>query len=444
MDAETSQINPIVPEILLAHEKDNRYRQSLSSLVSTLIAPYLNISPIPSSRRTVQAENDSSGELNDHLKPEISLLVRVIHAVVMAKEGKSLGLEYVGLGYTKKMSHRLRIFVALYILCPYILERVSRKGWNDLRQVKLSLFTRLMKGSQTHLEREHLRGKDRRTLHEESRQRMLERARIAEETHVNEEIIHIHKDSSSMIPGSQQKGGHRTNIPLTSFRQRVRLLLVRALEQMQVAREFRFPTPHGSSNTNSDGIELENLDNRRSADRLGGFFKWIIRLNLALFYVNGKYPSLLHRLSGLGIQNKDQKVNVKAEMVQYNTIGLMIIGQSLAKLVQALAEISLNYFYARKRRVLEAQNMLLNTNNIDDVVDSREEQSLNLVTTFNPVNCGICMNPRKHSAAPVACGHVFCWSCLHNWVATVRPECPLCRAPSRTQEIIALHSYSPH
>ena len=136
---------------------------------------------------------------------------------------------------------------------------------------------------------------------------------------------------------------------------------------------------------------------------------------------------------------------MKAEKVQYNSIGLMIIGQSLAKLVQALAEISLNHFYARKKRALEAQAMLFNTNHLENVVSTiRSEQSSNLITTFNHINCGICMNPRKHSAAPIACGHVFCWSCLHNWVATMRPECPLCRAPSRTQEIIALQSYSPH
>ena len=26
------------------------------------------------------------------------------------------------------------------------------------------------------------------------------------------------------------------------------------------------------------------------------------------------------------------------------------------------------------------------------------------------------------------CGHVFCWACVHEWLAD-KAECPLCRAP---------------
>jgi hypothetical protein len=43
----------------------------------------------------------------------------------------------------------------------------------------------------------------------------------------------------------------------------------------------------------------------------------------------------------------------------------------------------------------------------------------------------------------VSCGHICCWNCLNQWVINVRPECPLCRAPCKRQEIILLHQYEP-
>jgi peroxin-10 len=48
---------------------------------------------------------------------------------------------------------------------------------------------------------------------------------------------------------------------------------------------------------------------------------------------------------------------------------------------------------------------------------------------------------RHHPAAPSSCGHVFCWNCLMQWVSTVRPQCPLCRAPCRPQDVLPLYNY---
>jgi hypothetical protein len=55
--------------------------------------------------------------------------------------------------------------------------------------------------------------------------------------------------------------------------------------------------------------------------------------------------------------------------------------------------------------------------------------------------CTICRLERKHPAAPSACGHVCCWKCLIQWVSTVRPECPICRAPCSAKDVLPLHNY---
>lgn len=52
--------------------------------------------------------------------------------------------------------------------------------------------------------------------------------------------------------------------------------------------------------------------------------------------------------------------------------------------------------------------------------------------------CTLCLEELKDPGAPL-CGHVFCWSCIANWIRE-KPECPLCRRSALPQHILALRS----
>lgn len=52
--------------------------------------------------------------------------------------------------------------------------------------------------------------------------------------------------------------------------------------------------------------------------------------------------------------------------------------------------------------------------------------------------CTLCLNRRKDSSS-LACGHVFCWSCICKWLHH-RPECPLCREPAFHADILHLQN----
>ncbi|EGO52537.1 hypothetical protein NEUTE1DRAFT_72255 [Neurospora tetrasperma FGSC 2508] len=50
--------------------------------------------------------------------------------------------------------------------------------------------------------------------------------------------------------------------------------------------------------------------------------------------------------------------------------------------------------------------------------------------------CTLCLEELKDPAA-TQCGHVFCWSCIGDWVRE-KPECPLCRRETMVQHILPL------
>ena len=56
--------------------------------------------------------------------------------------------------------------------------------------------------------------------------------------------------------------------------------------------------------------------------------------------------------------------------------------------------------------------------------------------TWHDIPCPLCLNPTKYPTA-LKCGHCLCWECAVE-CCQQKPECPLCRAPCKPQELITI------
>lgn len=73
-----------------------------------------------------------------------------------------------------------------------------------------------------------------------------------------------------------------------------------------------------------------------------------------------------------------------------------------------------------------------------DLGGERSEKTMGWIRGRQQRNCTLCLEGLKDPAA-TPCGHVFCWSCIGDWVRE-KPECPLCRREALVQHILPLRT----
>jgi len=474
-----------VPDILLSLEKTNRYILHLLKLLTETAAPYLSF-PIPSPNH-ITTESRSHDAIHAAI-PELTFLARLFHVLVVWQTGKTLGMERLGMIFRSSSktetnspftSQHLRAwsFVLLYTFSPYLVHRAGRGGWQDFNLVYQELKRRISSGKLfERYNHEDLRGERRRRVFEEMRSRMLERSveRDDDESRIQREELGQVEEVTGRTESTHPSF-------ITSTRRSIWYILSCISKLSEDIGLIPNELPSRTDTTNFDGtqqVQLQDQSIREDTeiDHHSALIKWIIRFNLALFYLNGRYPTILYRLTGIQMKGSiEDNVANGASMHWsrpcYKFVGRVMIIHAIAKAVQASSLLSLNTWYSRRlieqreerRRERHPNNTIEDSSRIraETLSSSMEARVPSLKKTSimesggyiaetvcagnqtSPIQCSICMNNRKNPSALSGCGHVFCWSCVQHWISTVRSECPICRTTARVQDVIPLYNYVP-
>lgn len=468
----------VIPESLLALAKDSRYIRQCQELLEQVWQSLLG-------GRQSHPSEQSALERRTWL---LSYLLYVLF--VVAPSGRSLGMQLCGLNFDDAASggggggfkdwrgasttQRLRFvgYLLMTAAAGFGLEYcASMRCHDDDGNDGSSAAGRIRQ--------ERLRGNDRRQMHERLRRQMMERAGGVPS------MTGFASDDATVVHSNQRRrAGHGTigssSPPTgsqTSSLSRRLLSLLRRLSKSVLDASFHPEGPHFIMN-GRDGSSSDSSNSYFSMAR------WLIRLHLAHYLVTGRFPTLLHRF--LGLQSKRDGPTSPGNSPNASILVRPNVNRAIAGLILLQASASAmratsNWLAARVADYLESQYPSARTDETEEgvpsvnaqldvalskcfghpsaVVDVEESVSRPNGAKLSPMAdgsvgasssgglsrtvCAICRTDRTHPAAPSSCGHVCCWDCLMHWVSTVRPECPMCRAPCRPQDVIALYHYEP-
>ena len=166
------------------------------------------------------------------------------------------------------------------------------------------------------------------------------------------------------------------------------------------------------------------------------FLSFIQRTHRIIFYLTGSYYSLSKTLTQIRYliytRTTPDSESIQTRLTQtMKLLSLCLLIQHVIESYSALKQISLSI--SQHRQELER---------LAD--DERAEQKIvsdDSTSTVPHVRCPLCYEFAISNVALVPeCGHVFCWQCIHTWVAD-NQTCPLCKTSTNQSRIVHLINY---
>lgn len=153
----------------------------------------------------------------------------------------------------------------------------------------------------------------------------------------------------------------------------------------------------------------------------------IHRLHLASFYINGVFHHMSKRFAGVHYIQYMTKPRGASSVRPFQILGYLALAQFVSSGL-------LKLYY-----VADAVNK--HRDNTQSEHDTSSPRDHDPQPASPQEKCPLCLGRRRHSAL-TPCGHLYCWTCIHEWCQT-KAECPLCRDKFAPHRIIPLQNYDP-
>jgi peroxin-10 len=211
------------------------------------------------------------------------------------------------------------------------------------------------------------------------------------------------------------------------------------------------------------------------------WLQWLARLHLALFYLSGRYYEVAKRLARVRLVHIGRS---RAYSPRYDALGLVIVLQLIFEPIDMLLQRpswrqGLRSFFMSTVAILRQLRDIIcsrtgqligqQSNEADlfkagtlseashsERTGTRSVSSVGVATGKPPLvgrqraepsvteneqtgarhRCVLCLD-RCRDPTCAACGHVFCWVCILDWVRQ-QHSCPVCRSAARLTDLVCL------
>ena len=202
--------------------------------------------------------------------------------------------------------------------------------------------------------------------------------------------------------------------------------------------------------------------------------RWLIRLHLALYFLNGKFDRISNRVRNVTYRKRSHK-NEKTAILNdvdiaqdsevthpsYDVVGYLILVEAICSLFSYTSDKSVEICLkiqdvtrklCQRIRLIAKRSSTLNNSQscqpnqtlVEEVNSKVPCMDIPLESSDFLINqtkiCTICRGLRKNPAI-TPCGHVFCWECIIRHTLGSQKECPLCRSVCLPQNIRCLQNY---